>query len=179
MPKYVAFLRAINVGGHIVKMDQLRRLFEQLNFENVETFIASGNVVFDTRARNVAALEQKVEAHLLRSLGYEVDTFVRSIAEVSAIAEDLPFDVGEGHTLLIGFTDQKPSKAALEKLMALSSDEDTFHIKTREVYWRRLGRTSESTISMASIEKLLGQRATFRNTNTVSRIAAKYTGKTD
>jgi uncharacterized protein (DUF1697 family) len=46
MPKYVAFLRAINVGGHTVKMDHLRRLFEALGFTNVETFIASSDVVF-------------------------------------------------------------------------------------------------------------------------------------
>ncbi|MBA3354552.1 MAG: DUF1697 domain-containing protein [Pyrinomonadaceae bacterium] len=48
MPKYVAFLRAINVGGHIVKMDHLRQLFEALGFSNVDTFITSGNVIFDS-----------------------------------------------------------------------------------------------------------------------------------
>ena len=56
MPKYIAFLRAINVGGHIVKMDQLRKLFEELQFEHVEKFIASGNVIFDTKSKNIAAL---------------------------------------------------------------------------------------------------------------------------
>src|SRR6185369_8391120 len=63
MPKYVAFLRAINVGGHVVKMDQLRALFEALGFANVETFIASGNVIFDSKSKNVAALERKIDRH--------------------------------------------------------------------------------------------------------------------
>lgn len=57
MQRYIAFLRAINVGGHTVKMDRLREIFEALGFSNVETFIASGNVVFETTARDPAALE--------------------------------------------------------------------------------------------------------------------------
>ncbi len=57
MPKYVALLRAINVGGHTVKMDHLRRLFEALGFTNVETFIASGNVIFDSTSKSTKAFE--------------------------------------------------------------------------------------------------------------------------
>ncbi|NTU66209.1 MAG: DUF1697 domain-containing protein, partial [Chloroflexi bacterium] len=64
MLRYVAFLRAINVGGHTVKMDALRRHFAALGFAGVEKFIASGNVVFDTTARNTHALEKKIEQHL-------------------------------------------------------------------------------------------------------------------
>ena len=91
MPKYIAFLRAINVGGHIVKMDQLRKLFEELQFENVETFIASGNVIFDTKSKNIAALEKKIDRHLHDSLGYSVSTFVRSIDEIARISAFKPF----------------------------------------------------------------------------------------
>jgi uncharacterized protein (DUF1697 family) len=68
--RYVAFLRAINVGGHIVKMDQLRKLFEGLRLANVETFIASGNVIFDCGAEDAQKLERRIEAHLQKSLGY-------------------------------------------------------------------------------------------------------------
>lgn len=92
MPKTIAFLRAINVGGHNVKMEQLRALFEQLGFDAVETFIASGNVVFETDAAPDAALEADIEAHLRAALGYEVATFLRTDAEVAAVAayEPLP-----------------------------------------------------------------------------------------
>ena len=84
--RYVAFLRAINVGGrHLVKMDALRRLFEELGFTNVETFIASGNVVFESKSRSAASLEKAIEAHLQKSLGYEVKTFIRSESEVAEI----------------------------------------------------------------------------------------------
>lgn len=64
VPRYVAFLRAINVGGHTVKMDNLRRLFEAMGFTNVEPFIASGNVIFDSTSKSTAALEKKIEAHM-------------------------------------------------------------------------------------------------------------------
>jgi len=60
LAKYIAFLRAINVGGHTVKMDHLRSLFEALGFSNVETFIASGNVIFESKSKSTRALERRL-----------------------------------------------------------------------------------------------------------------------
>ena len=85
MPRYAAFLRAINVGGRVVKMEALRRFFESLDFANVETVIASGNVLFDASSKSEKALEKKIQDHLHTKLGYEVATFVRSPAEMDAI----------------------------------------------------------------------------------------------
>src|SRR3954469_1096146 len=76
--RYIAFLRGINVGGHRVKMDRLRDLFTALGFSNVATFIASGNVIFEAPATDVTELEERIEAQLERSLGYEVEIFVRT-----------------------------------------------------------------------------------------------------
>ena len=84
MTRYIAFLRAINVGGHVVKMDALRGLFESLGFSNVETFIASGNVLFETNLNG--NLEKKIESKLREALGYDVATFIRTDAELKAIA---------------------------------------------------------------------------------------------
>ena len=86
MTRYVAFLRGLNVGGHTVKMDALRKHFEDLGFENVSTFIASGNVIFETKDAKPAALEKKIEQALERALGYEVATFLRTDKEVAQIA---------------------------------------------------------------------------------------------
>ena len=69
MTTYVAFLRSINVGGRAVKMDRLRQLFESLGFSNVKTFIASGNVVFESASRNAKTLKQKIEAKLREAVG--------------------------------------------------------------------------------------------------------------
>src|SRR4051794_1405623 len=91
MKRYVAFLRGINVGGHRVKMDHLRDLFTALGFSNVTTFIASGNVIFDTPAPDVSAIESRIEGHLKASLGYEVDTFLRTPAELATVVAFRPF----------------------------------------------------------------------------------------
>ena len=87
MAKYVAFLKAINVGGHVVKMSTLRDVFADLKFSSVETFIASGNIIFETASTPDRRLEQKIEKHLESALGYEVETFVRSIEEIHAIGK--------------------------------------------------------------------------------------------
>jgi uncharacterized protein (DUF1697 family) len=84
--KYVAFLRAINVGGRVVKMEALRGHFEALGFADVDTFIASGNVIFESAAEQ-ASVKTTIEAHLRSSLGFEVATFVRTIAEVHEVAK--------------------------------------------------------------------------------------------
>src|SRR5580765_8114539 len=85
MTRLVAFLRAINVGGHTVEMVKLKKLFEQLAFSGVETFIASGNVIFDAPKATPAALEKKIAAHLEKALGYEVGTFLRTPVELAAV----------------------------------------------------------------------------------------------
>jgi uncharacterized protein (DUF1697 family) len=178
MPVYVAFLRAINVGGHTVKMDHLRRLFEALGFSRVETFIASGNVIFESKSRNAAALERKIETHLAGELGYAVVTFLRSTTEVVGIADYRPFSktemTADGNQLHVGFLSGEPSAGAKQKLQALSNVVNAFHIHGREVYWLRRTKAGESEFASGLFERTLGMKATFRNSTTVKRIAAKY-----
>ena len=178
MPKYIAFLRAINVGGHTVKMDRLRGLFEVMGHSNVETFIASGNVVFDATSKTPAALEKKIAVQLQVSLGYEVATFIRTPTELAAIIRYKPFSDAElnaaGHTLYIGFLPEPPSAAARNKLLASATKFYDFHIYGREVYWLCRKRFSESEFSGKQLEKTLGLPATLRNSTTVKKIAAKY-----
>lgn len=178
MPKYVAFLRAINVGGHIVKMDYLRRLFEELGFANVETFIASGNVIFDTKSKNTSALEKKIEQHLFEALGYKVATFVRSVAEVAGIAAAKPFSEtelkGDGNTIYIGFLAATPSNEAKQELANCANKLNDFVVADREVFWLCRAKFSETDFSGARLEKILKLQTTLRNSNTAQRIAAKY-----
>ncbi len=105
MPRFVAFLRALNVGGHgVVKMEALKRHFEKLGFTDVETFIASGNVVFSSKG--VKGLDERIAAALERELGYPVATFVRTVAELADAAAHEPFaerDVAACPTYLVGF----------------------------------------------------------------------------
>jgi uncharacterized protein (DUF1697 family) len=177
MPKYVALLRAINVGGHTVKMDYLRSLFEAIGLANVETFIASGNVIFDSKSKNAPALERKIEKHLQATLGYEVKTFVRAISELTAVANHKPFSESElnAHTLYVGFLADRPSDQSRQKLLSFICDIDDLHVQGREVFWLcRAKLMSDSKFSGALAEKILGMQATFRNSTTVKKIAAKY-----
>jgi uncharacterized protein (DUF1697 family) len=176
--KYIAFLRAINVGGHTVKMERLRELFEELGLSAVETFIASGNVIFETSARSSAALEKKIEAHLRQSLGYEVATFLRSAAELAAVAAHEPFPRAEldasGNSLYIAFTGAPPDDEARQKLVGFDSATDAFHVHGREVYWLCRTRFSDSPITGAKLERALKMPATARNVTTVRKLAANY-----
>src|SRR5687768_10821566 len=88
--RYIAFLRAINVGGLVVKMAALKKIFEDLKLAEVETFIASGNVIFGS-LMDAAKLETVIETGLEKALGYPVVTFLRTTEEVAAVAERDPF----------------------------------------------------------------------------------------
>ncbi len=181
MTVFIAFLRAINVGGRTVKMDHLRSLFEALGYTDVATFIASGNVIFRSPAKNTRATEQQIEAHLRASLGYEVATFVRTAAEVAGIAAYTPFpsDEIENNTLYIGFLQAPPSDEALDKLAALRTPLDEFHVHSRELYWLCRTTISQSRISGAQIERALCMPTTLRNVTTVRKLAAKYSATTE
>ena len=177
MSKHIAFLRAINVGGHNVKMDYLRQLFESLGLSNVETFIASGNVIFDAKAGNVKALEKKIETCLQEALGYQVSTFIRTDAELVEISKYKSFPQSQldaATTLNIGFLADTLDATSKQKLMVLQTDIDDFHVHGREIFWLCRMKQSDSKISNAVIEKKLGIKSTLRGVNTINKLAEKY-----
>ena len=173
--RYVAFLRAINVGGRVVKMPVLKKIFEALKLAEVETFIASGNVVF-TSAAEAVRLEPIIEERLHKTLGFSVVTFLRTTAEVAAVAEHDPFaaPLPPGGRLYVGFLRESPSASARTQLSALTTANDALAVHGRELYWRCTVPSMESIVSGAVLEKVLGQPATLRNVNTLRRLAAKY-----
>jgi uncharacterized protein (DUF1697 family) len=178
MAKLIAFLRAINVGGHTVKMDALQGLFAQLGLESVTTFIASGNVIFETPREDEQELEGKIERHLEDALGYGVATFLRSSAELRAAALRQPFPAlqTERMSVYCGFLKNEPSSEGVQRLMALRSAVDEFEVHGREVYWLCRIRSSDSTFSGAVLEKTLRMPATLRNMTTVRKIAELVAG---
>jgi uncharacterized protein (DUF1697 family) len=177
MSKYIAFLRAINVGGHTVKMEALRRLFETWGFSGVETFITSGNVIFETPESDARNLGQRIETGLKQALGYEVAAFLRTPAELAQIANYQPFPPARLETaqaLNIALLAAPLDEAATQKLMALKTDIDDFQVHEREIYWLCLKKQSESTVSNAVLEKALRSQATLRGINTIRKMAEKY-----
>jgi uncharacterized protein (DUF1697 family) len=176
--RYVAFLRAINVGGRVVRMDALKRAFEAAGFSNVETFIASGNVLFDASSRDRAGLEARIEEALAAAFGYRVATFVRTLPELREIAgrQAFPQQGSAGTALYIGFVKDRPSRAAERSLLARAGEVNEFRVHGREVFWLSRGRyggIGMRGFSGADLEKVLGGEATLRNATTVRRLAAK------
>jgi uncharacterized protein (DUF1697 family) len=175
LTRYVALLRAINVGGHVVKMTVLRECFEALRFREVETVIASGNVLFSAPSGDAAALERRIEGHLAGALGYEVATFLRTPGELAAIVVHEPFPhatpVAAGHALSVAFLKAPLSVPARSALLGLRTPTDEFHVHRREAYWLCHGRTSDSKVSGARLEKAAGGPATVRNITTVRKLA--------
>ncbi len=176
-PRLIAFLRAINVGGHTVTMAQLRQEFEALGVKDVETFIASGNVIFTARQKDSATLQKKIEARLRASLGYDVATFIRTDAEVAAIAKHQAFKASQvkgAGAFCVGFINAPLDAAATRVLMAFKNDIDDFHTSGREVYWLCKVGQSDSKFSNANLEKALKIRCTLRGINTIMRLTDKY-----
>ncbi|MFV1988349.1 MAG: DUF1697 domain-containing protein [Gemmatimonadota bacterium] len=184
MPKYVAFLRGINVGGHRVKMDRLREIFEEMGLADVSTFIASGNVIFSVTSTDVDQLTKNIERHLEQRLGYSVLTFLRSPAELDAIAAFEPAEVGEGQhpdpSLYVSFL-REPADPDLRATFAgLRSEMDEFRFSQREIYWMIQGKLSESPLFGSGIERATrGIPNTARNVTTLRRLVARLAEQGD
>ncbi|HWC95197.1 MAG TPA: DUF1697 domain-containing protein [Candidatus Sulfopaludibacter sp.] len=177
MARYFAFLRAINVGGHVVRMEALRDLFADLGYSNVETFIASGNVIFEAKSAKAAELERRIEKRLEASLGYPVATFLRTGDELAAISRHRPFDdsaILTAGAFCVGFVGQPLASPVHETLMGLQTEIDAFHVHAREIYWLCQKRQSESKITNGQLERKLKLPITFRSTTTIQKLAAKY-----
>ncbi len=187
MERYVAFLRGMNLGKRRIKNEELRAEFEALGFADVATFRASGNVVFGVgdddaagtppKSKSEADLAATIESGLREALGYEVPVFLRSLAEVAAIAASRPFDpVAVARLkgkLQVSLLLKKPGAAARRKVLALAGDGDLLAFEGRELFWLPSGGLLESGLDLKAIEAALGPD-TRRTMGTIEQIAAKY-----
>lgn len=174
MPRYITFLRAINVTNHWVKMEDLRRHFEAMGFADVQTFIQSGNVLFETKMLR-RQIEARIEVGLRDMLGYDVATFVRNEGELADVAQHVPFDettFGEGDTLYVAFL--KIAPVVPEKLMALANDVDELKLYGNHLFWLYRRSRGESRITISKLERALGGPATVRNISSVRKLAGKH-----
>ena len=160
-------------------MDSLRTHFTALRLRNVETYIASGNVIFesdDTTDR--AALEQRIEQHLEQALGYAVATFLRTPDELAAAVAAVPFPATEvdrpGYSLHVGFLRTPPDAALAELLASRETVMDAFGTGARELYWLCRGRSTDSLVKWPALERTARLEITMRNLKTVRTLASKY-----
>jgi uncharacterized protein (DUF1697 family) len=154
----------------------LRQTFESLGFSGVSTFLGSGNVVFETKAKDVGSLEKRIESGLSQALGYSVPVFIRTHAELRKIAALEPFDrpaildAEVNIVLLEHYLDGK----ARAKLMAVATETDRFRVRGRDIYWWRSKKPGTSLFSTVPLAKVLSEPFTIRSTNTIRRLVAKW-----
>jgi uncharacterized protein (DUF1697 family) len=179
MHHYIAFLRGINLGNRRIKMGDLQARFEELKLADVATFIASGNVIFASQNGDGRKLEQQIQRHLQASLGYAVDTFVRTRAEVAAVAAFQPFAPAvmshPDHTIHAGFLGQVLDVDTARKLEAIRTEVDEFRVEGRDYYWLCRIKTHESKVwNLPAIKALKLPSSSMRNLTTVRKLAALY-----
>lgn len=177
MPRLFAFLRAINAGpGRVVRMKVLRKAFESLGFFPVATFLGSGNVVFETRAKDIGALERKIERALQQALGYAVPVFIRTHADLKEIASLEPFEDSKtrGADLNVILLANNLNGRSKAKLLALKTETDRFRVRGREIYWWRRKKPGTSLFATVPLEKILRVPFTIRSMNTIRRLVARW-----
>ena len=175
MSRFVAFLRGINVGSHIVTKEQLKEAFASLGFHNVSTFGQSGNVIFEISNLAPEELITKIENKLRTILGYEVSVFVRTISKLKLVIQRNPLkDPVEGTNSLVTFLSITPVKLTFKlPLVIPKSTAQILIIRDSEVYSATHGG-GEGALPNPFIESELKIKATTRNIKTIRRIVEKY-----
>jgi len=174
MPTYISLLRGINVGGHKrVKMDLLRKSFEGLGFDQVKTYIQSGNVVFSGRKLSTAALSSKIEAKILADFGFSVSVISRTQGELEQTIRGNPFLKEKGidqEKLHVAFLSAAPETPALKKMQAMIAAPDQSRCSGREIYFYLPNGVSQSSLWKAPWERALEVVPTMRNWKTVNSV---------
>lgn len=174
MPVYVSLLRAVNLLSHNrVSMDRLKSLHESLGFDDVRTYIQSGNVIFRTARRSSAPIAESIEAAIKSELGITVAVAIRTHAELVRIAAGNPF-LHEGPQdtkhLHVAFLTKRPPVAAVNALDGDQFLPERFAIKDREIYLFLPGGAARTKLSTAFFEKKLNVAVTVRNWRTFTTL---------
>ena len=175
MQRTLAFLRGITLGRRRPPMALLKAKFEELGFAEVATFIASGNVLFSSKERDASRLESRIAGHLETSLGYPVDTFVRTTEEVSAIsnAKVFPEQDRPGITIHVGFLQKALPPDVSRALSAVRTPDDALRVIDREYYWLCRIRTPDSKVwALPEVRALKLPTSTMRNITSIRKLVA-------
>jgi uncharacterized protein (DUF1697 family) len=178
MTTYVAFLRGMNLGGRRITNDDLRAACEACGLTEVATFRASGNVIFEGPAGVKGEdLSTKLEAGLAEELSYEVPVFLRSCAQVTAIAARKPFSAAQlkasAGKLQVAMLPDAPGRAVQKVALGMATKDDPLAIEGSELFWLPKGRMSDSELDLKALESELGPW-TMRTMGTIEQIAAKH-----
>ena len=171
MNTYISMLRGINVSGQKqVRMAELKSLYELLGFADVETYVQSGNVVFDSAEQDALKLRKSIEGQIEESFGFSVPVLVRSADDFRRILERHPFKHEEPVRVLVTFLYEPPDQSKLDDLSRYEDKVDRFAIGEQEIFLFCPGGYGKSKLSNTFFERKLGVVATTRNWKTVNRL---------
>lgn len=168
--RYAIFLRAINVGKRRVKMADVRAAFMDAGYEDVATYLASGNAVVTSATRPAEAAVSGVVAD---RFGFESEAFVRSRSEVRSILDRVPWDPATG-LIEVSFLDTMPNQEAARSLEATAVPPEALVVSEHEVFLRRVGGGVESTHKEETTARMLGAVTTRRGLRTVQGIYDRF-----
>lgn len=169
MTTYIALLRAINVSGkNMIKMAELKQMCEQIGLAKVQTYIQSGNVLFQS-AEGPDTLRERIEAGILATFGLTVTVILRTAAELAAVIERCPLP--EHEHLYVTFLAGAPSPEGIERLMAFQAEHEEVQVLGQEVYIIYREGAGRTKLTNAVLEKRLGVASTARNWRTTTKLA--------
>lgn len=164
MAKFIALLRAVNVGGTgKLPMVELRAICTDAGFEQVQTYIASGNVIFQTRLRE-SKIKTELERRLLKHAGKPISVLIRSEQEIKNILAVNPFSDKPPNQTLVTFLDQSPPANAVDLITGASKEE--IELGSREIYIYYPDGVGQSKLKIPA-----AKTGTARNLNTVRKLA--------
>ena len=174
MPVLISMLRAVNVGGHAkIKMEALRALYSSLKFENPQTYVQSGNVIFKTSERDLAAVAKRIQKAIKRKFGCCPEVILRTTEGLRTVLVKNPFAKRsniEPGKLLVVFLASDPGDAARQNLLNQKFQPEELHALGRELYIYFPNGAGKSKLPWGRIDKLLQTRGTARNWNSVTKI---------
>jgi len=174
MPILVCLLRGVNVGGHAkIEMDALRKLFTSLKFQEPQTYIQSGNIIFKTVEQDISRIAKRIQQGIEKHFDCCPEVMLRSTQELRAVISSNPFkkrtDI-EPSKLLVSFLAAEPAKHAAKNLAALAIGPEEVHLVGRELYIYFPNGAGKSKLPWARLDKALETQGTGRNWNSVTKI---------
>jgi uncharacterized protein (DUF1697 family) len=171
--KYVTFLRGINVGGkNMIKMELLREMFSSLGFENVKSYINSGNIIFETAETDDKALSNKIADAITKTFSFNINVMTRKMSEVENLVKNNPFagQFENDKDLHVFFLDEKLSDEKRDLLLAQANENEMFAFQPRTIFCLLRISILDSVVGKGFIDKKLKVSATARNWRTVNKL---------
>ena len=174
MPVLISLLRAVNLAArNRVPMEGLRELYHSLGFDDVQSYVQSGNLVFRTNQRDLRKLADRIEGAIADQFGVETSVILRTVPELEQIVARNPFaarpDVAP-NKLLVTFFAHDPREEACTSLASLKPETEELHLRGRELFIYFPTGAGRSKLTAAKIDKLAGCAGTARNWNTVLKL---------